>query len=71
MDPMAQPHKGNRDQFMVRPPIEVGKIIRDRALAAGVPYGDYISAILCEYVGLNHLGRVPLSQEELPVPRVA
>jgi hypothetical protein len=57
--------------MMIRPPLAVGAIMRERAEKAGVPYGDYISAILCEYVGLNDLLRVPPPQEELPMPRSA
>lgn len=43
----------------VRPPREVGAIIRARALRAGVDYGTYASAILSEYVGLSHLAPIP------------
>jgi hypothetical protein len=56
---------------MIRPPLEVGAIMRARAAEANVPYGDYISAILCEYVGLNHLLPLPSPMEELPLPRSA
>jgi hypothetical protein len=65
------PHKGDRDQMVTRPPRQVGSIIRAKALEAGVPYGDYISAILCEYVGLNNPLQVTQIQEELPMPRSA
>ena len=56
---MPRQHKGDRDQMTVRPPREVGAIIRARALRAGVDYGTYASAILSEYVGLSHLQPLP------------
>lgn len=66
--PMAQPHKGERDQFSTRPPIEVGRILRQKAEAAGVPYGEYIASVLCEYAGLSYLLPIPQpkGQDQLP-----
>jgi hypothetical protein len=71
---MAQPHKGHRDAMVTRPHYLVGQEIRRRAAEQGVPYGDLISAILSEYIGLNHLAPVPLGkhtqtqQQELDLP---
>ena len=69
--PMAPKFKGNRDAMMTRPPVEVGRIIRARAIRADVPYGDIIAAILSEYVGLSHLCPMPDGgddQQELELP---
>jgi hypothetical protein len=73
MDPMAPKHKGHRDPMMTRPPVEVGAIIRKNAKEAGIPYGDYIAAILSEYVGLSYQCPMPESaqthkQQELDLP---
>lgn len=75
---MPQPHKGDRDQMITRPPMEVGQIIRARAKNNGMPYGDLIAAILSEYVGLSHLAPMPdidhtalYTQQELELPRTA
>lgn len=72
---MPQIHKGDRDQITTRPPKEVGRIIRARALNSGVPVGDLISAILSEYVGLSYLMPMPAqqtnTQQELDLPQIA
>ena len=74
---MPQKHKGNRDQITARPPMEVGQILRARAIRAGVPTDVLVSAILSEYVGLSHLAPMPdishiiNAQQELPLPRIA
>ena len=62
--------------MLTRVPIEVGQIVRARAIRAGVPYGDLISAILSEYVGLSHLMPMPdidatSLQEEFDLARTA
>ena len=74
MEGMPQKHKGDRDQITARPPIEVGQILRARAMRAGVPRDVLISAILSEYVGLSHLAPMPdfdhiniNAQQELPM----
>lgn len=73
---MAPKFKGNRDAMMTRPPMEVGQILRARAIRAGVPYGDIIAAILSEYVGLSYLCPMPDEgkgddQQEFELPRSA
>jgi hypothetical protein len=60
--------------MLTRPPAEVGAILRAKAKELDVPYGDYLSAILCEYVGLNHLMPMPLPkhpQQEFELPMSA
>lgn len=60
--------------MLTRPPAEVGAILRANAKELNVPYGDYLSAILCEYVGLTHLMPMPLPkhpQLELDLPMTA
>lgn len=60
--------------MLTRPHHEVGQEIRRMAEEMRVPYGDLISAILSEYIGLNHLAPVPLGkhtqtqQQELDLP---
>lgn len=60
---MAPPSKGKRVQVTLRPHEEVFLIIREKAAKAGVPYGDYMSAILSEYVGLSYLLPIPPDKE--------
>jgi hypothetical protein len=62
---MPPKSKGDRDAMMTRPPRAVGNIIRERASTAGVPYGDYISAILCQHVGMGYLMPIPEPMEPL------
>jgi hypothetical protein len=66
-------HKGDREVMTARPPREVANIIKARAIRMGVPYGDLISAILSEYVGLSYLMPMPQEQpqQELDLPRIA
>ena len=71
---MAQPHKGERDAMLTRPPLQAGMILRANAKELGIPYGDYLSAILCEYIGLTHLQPMPQrkdGQQELDLPMTA
>jgi hypothetical protein len=73
---MPQKHKGDRDQITARPPIDVGRILRARAIRAGVPTDVLVSAILSEYVGLSHLAPMPNidhinPQQEFDLPRTA
>ena len=70
---MSRNSKGPRDQITTRVPPDVGRIIRARAIRAGVPVGDLTSAILSEYVGLSHLMPMPPidhtnPQQELDLP---
>lgn len=44
--------------------MEVGQILRARAIRAGVPYGDIIAAILSEYVGLSYLCPMPAEGDD-------
>lgn len=53
-------HKGDRDQFISRPPRPVGDEVRKRADELGMSYSDFIAKILAE--GLNmpqHAPAVP------------
>jgi hypothetical protein len=75
---MPAQYKGERDQMTTRPPVEVGNIVRARAASAGIPYGDFVAAILSEYVGLSYLCPMPdidhtqlFQQQELELPRSA
>lgn len=69
----GRPSKGDRDAFKVRPARPVGDVVRAQADAAGMTYGDYISAILAREVGMPDLApRAPhANDEELPIAAVA
>jgi hypothetical protein len=85
MEQHRSTYKGDRDAFYTRPPKAVGAIIRERAKELDLAYGDYISAILSEYVGLSHLMPMPqkpqahdllaelglLTPQETDMPRTA
>ena len=68
----GRPTKGDRDAFKVRPARAVGDLVRERAEAAGMTYGDFISAILSREVGLPDLAPQPphATDEELPITDV-
>ena len=68
----GRPSKGDRDAFKVRPARLVGDRVRELADAAGMPYGEYISAVLAREVGLPELAPKPehRDDEELPISTV-
>ena len=61
--------KGDRDAFYTRPMRPVGERVRANAEALGMDFGEYISAVLAEHVGLPHLAPQPrgTNQQELPL----
>jgi len=65
----GRPSKGDRDAFLTKPAIPVGEVVRSNAEALGMSYGDYISAIVANHLGLpQYAPQVPISnQEELPL----
>lgn len=65
-------HKGDRDQFISRPPRPVGDEVRRRAEALGMSYSDFIAMILAEGLGMpEHAPPVPAqsAQGSLLSPR--
>jgi len=66
----GRPSKGDRDAFKVRPARPVGDRVRELADAAGMPYGEYISAILAREVGMPDLAprAENADRQELPIP---
>jgi hypothetical protein len=71
----GRPSKGDRDQFSVRPAKEVGRVLRERARAAGMFPAEYCAKILCEAVGMPELApAAPLpdaTQPALPLGKSA
>lgn len=62
--------KGDRDQFAVRPPRAVGNVIRARADALRMTYGEYCAALLAQAVGMPELAPqppTPATQPQLPL----
>ena len=66
---MAPKHKGDRDAIYVRPPREIGDVIRQQAAERGMNVSDYATALFAEYIGLNHLAPMlpPKPEQELPL----
>lgn len=48
----GRPHKGPRDQFIIRPTVAVGALVRDEAGKLGIPNADVITRIISDYYGL-------------------
>lgn len=68
--PMAGRHgKGPRHAFMVRTALPVADRIQTNAQALGMPYGEYISMLVADVLGMpEHAPRPPVpEQEELPL----
>jgi hypothetical protein len=66
----GRPSKGERDSFFTRPATPVGKVIRANADSLGMPYGEYISACLAQFLGMTEYAPnppAPLDQQELPL----
>ena len=49
----GRPSKGERDSFFTRPAAAVGKVIRANADALGMPYGEYISACVAQFLDMT------------------
>jgi hypothetical protein len=63
----GRPSKGDRDQFSVRPAREVGRVLRERARAAGMFPAEYCATILCEAMGMPEYAPTPsLPDDEQP-----
>jgi hypothetical protein len=67
----GRPSKGDRDAFVTRPARDVGNEIRRRAEEAGMPYGEYIAALLAYQVGRPDLAPRSAVQEALLIKRTA
>ncbi|CAI9411572.1 hypothetical protein AESSP_02678 [Aestuariimicrobium sp. T2.26MG-19.2B] len=63
---MAQPHKGDRDLMVTRPPRDTAILVRERALAAGVSISEYIAAALSRDVS-NPVPAIRPKAQELPM----
>ena len=61
----GRPSKGPRDQFIARPTVAVGELIRKEAEELDVAYGDVVSRILAEHYGLPATNDIaPPAQEQ-------
>jgi len=71
----GRPSKGARDQFSVRPAVEVGEVLREKARAAGMYPGEYCAAVLCEAMGMPEFAPAPSladsGQPSLPLSKSA
>lgn len=71
----GRPSKGARDQFSVRPAVEVGLVLRQRAFEAGMFPAEYAAALLCESLGMSEYAPAPSlidpDQRELPLDKTA
>lgn len=71
----GRPSKGARDQFSVRPAVEVGLVLRQRAFEAGMFPAEYAAALLCESLGMSEYAPSPSlidpDQRELPLDKTA
>ncbi len=65
----GRPSKGERDAFLTKPALPVGELIRANSENLGMSYGDYISAIVANHLGLPEYAPHPSmsEQEELPL----
>lgn len=73
MAPMGRPKgtgKGDRDAFLTRPMRPVGSRVRAEAQRLGMPYGEYISYVLANHLGMpDQAPALPMTstQQELPM----
>lgn len=71
-DPMSgrggRPGKGQRDQHTVRPPLEFGQEIRERAVADGYDISDWYVLLAARELGREQYAPAPKSAHpELPL----
>ena len=71
----GRPSKGARDQFSVRPAVEVGEVLREKARAAGMYPAEYCAAVLCDAMGMPEYAPTPslvdTDQPSLPLSKSA
>lgn len=71
----GRPSKGARDQFSVRPAVEVGDVLREKARAAGMFPAEYCAFVLCEAMGMPEYAPTPslisADQPSLPLSKSA
>lgn len=77
---MGRPSKGPRVSIMAKPAPQLAEIIKTNADAVGMAYGEYITAIVAESLGMPEYApkpprdrgnELPIRFEELPIPKVA
>jgi hypothetical protein len=62
--------KGERDAMMIRPDIEVGHAVRERAREAGMTISDFVSMLLAREVDMPERAPSsppPRADQELPL----
>ncbi|MBD8104795.1 hypothetical protein [Plantibacter sp. CFBP 8775] len=64
---VGRPSKGDRDAFTTKPARPLGNAIRERAIASGMTYGDYIASILARELGMPEYAPGDLTMQELPI----
>ncbi|MFY0409784.1 hypothetical protein [Solicola sp. PLA-1-18] len=66
--------KGDRDAMMIRPPRQLGDIVRDAAENEGMTITDYVTTLLAREHGLPAMAPTPSRpshQKELPLQQTA
>lgn len=70
----GRPSKGARDAIYVRPPADLGALIRENADAEGMTYSDYCAMLIAHSLDRADLAPVPdrsRDQEVLPLANTA
>lgn len=73
ISPMARPSKGQRVPIMAKPAVPLAEVIKANATAAGLSYGEYITALAAESLGMPEYAPRPRRDRinELPIPQEA
>lgn len=62
--PVGRPSKGERDAIMAKPPLDFGKLLREKAKELGYESnGDYIVALCAEALNLPEYSPAPKAPE--------
>ena len=67
----GRPSKGDRDQILTRPSVELGEVVRAAADDSGMSISEYVAKVLAEAHGLPELAPQPhpTNQGELPIAK--
>lgn len=65
---MGRRRKGDRDFIGVRPPQELGTLVRQQAQRRGMTVNDYVSGVLAEHEGMSHLIHTAHNRDQGELP---
>jgi hypothetical protein len=67
---MARPSKGERVSIMAKPAVPLAEVIKHNATAVGLSYGEYVTALVAESLGMPEYAPKPPRDRanELPIP---